>query len=101
MEDGSSEVGSLEVGSSEVGSSEVGSLEIEASTIFLGYAGLCAPEYIQDRLDISSRAVWIERRGRRGAQRVLPNVSREDCHNRAVIPFGRVPSDPFERVDAT
>jgi hypothetical protein len=55
---------------------------------------------------------WIGRRvrlrvpfrrfgGFRGAPRVLSNVSREDCHNRAVIPFGRVPSDPFEGVDAT
>jgi hypothetical protein len=125
------EVGSVEIGSSEVGSVENGSLEIcfmeiEASTVFLGYASLSVSEHIQDRLDVSGRTAWlrrsnllrpfirvggsfVRRRGRvrgpregfRSFRSVLPNVSRKNFHNRAVVPLWRVPSDPFESVDAT
>ena len=45
----------------EAGSLEVGFMKIEASTVFLGYASLCASEHIQDRLDVSSRTAWLWR----------------------------------------
>jgi hypothetical protein len=125
-EDGFSEEGSHEEGSVEFGPLEVGYVKIERSTVFLGYSLLCASEHIQDRLDVSSRTEWLRRsrllrpfnrfgsgfvpsrchvRGPFGGPgslgSVLPNVSRKDLHNRAVVPLWRVPSDPFESIDAT
>jgi hypothetical protein len=122
---GSFEVGSIEVGSLEVGILEVGFIKIEASTIFLRYAILRASEHIQDRLDVSSRTAWLWRSnllrhfirfgggfvrrrslvrrpagGPRSLRSILPNVGCEDFHNRAVVPLWRVPSDPFEGLDA-
>jgi hypothetical protein len=90
------EDGSLEVSSSEVSSSEVSFMKIETGTVFLGYASIRASEHIQDRLDVSGRLG-----GSRSFRSVPPNVSRKDFHNRAVVPFRRVPSDPFERIDTT
>jgi hypothetical protein len=100
-------------------------MQIEASAVFLRYASLSASEHIQDRLDVSRRTAWLRWsrrlrtfirfggsfvrcrslvRGPAGGPRrltsVLPNVSCEDFHNRAVVPPWRVPSDPFKGVYA-
>jgi hypothetical protein len=124
LEVGSSEVGFLEIGSMEVGFLEVGFMQIEASAVFLRYASLSASERIQDRLDVSRRTVWLPRigllrhficfgggfvrrrsrvrgsfEGSRSLRSILPNVSRKDFHNCAVVPLWRVPSDPFEGID--
>src|SRR5215212_68986 len=97
--------------------------------VFRGYASLRASEYIQDRLNVSGRTVRRISRlrsfirfgggfdvarsrfrgpfgGSRRLRSVLPNVSRKDFHNRAVVSSWEVlhregvPGDPFEGVDA-